>query len=375
MTNKKIIIKYLLRGLVLAGMILKSYPAMASAGKEGASFLDIPVGAGPAALGSAYTALATNAYAPVWNPAGLARLSGHELAGQHLSYLDAIHYEYVSYVHPFAKQRDSKTHRGIGFSVQYLGSGDITGRDETGALTDEFSNYYASYNLSYGQTVTEKLALGLTGKMISAKLDDVSASAYAADLAGHYQWTDKVQLGASLVNMGSKLKFISEGDDLPFALKLGGAWRPNSRYLASTEVVYRRHGPASFHLGGQWRPLEAVSLRMGYKTDTLKELSALAGLTAGLGVHLWGQELAYAWSPYGELGDAQYISLLVRFGAIEEQKRNLIHYQNIKKHRTVRSGQNKEDDTEPEYQQLMQLLSDDDSHLARRKSAGEEIPR
>jgi hypothetical protein len=115
-------------------------------------------------------------------------------------------------------------------------------------------------------------------------------------------------------------------------------------------------------VGGQWRPIEMVSLRMGYKTDTLKGLSPLAGLTAGLGLHFWGQEFAYAWAPYGDLGDAQYFSMLIRFGAEEEQKRNLIQYQNIKKHRTVKGTQ--KDDIEPEYQQLMQLLSGDDTHTA-----------
>src|ERR1035438_9142784 len=100
-------------------------PVHSAAGTESASFLDIPVGAGPAALGSAYTALATNAYAPVWNPAGLGMLTGNEVAAQHLSYLDSMNYEFLSFVHPFDKGRESDTHRGIGFSVQYLGSGDI----------------------------------------------------------------------------------------------------------------------------------------------------------------------------------------------------------------------------------------------------------
>src|SRR3974377_1654491 len=81
-----------------------SRPASASSGTEGASFLDIPVGAGPAALGSAYTALATNAYAPVWNPAGLAFLKGSELAAQHLSYIQAIRYEHVSCVIPLGRE-------------------------------------------------------------------------------------------------------------------------------------------------------------------------------------------------------------------------------------------------------------------------------
>ena len=283
-----------------------------------------------------------------------------------------MHYEFLSFVHPLGNGRGSEVHRGLGFSVQYLGSGDIdrtevdssgnpvNGGDPTGA----FSNYFASYNLSYGQTLTDRWALGATCKRIQAKIDDVTASAWAADVAGLYKVNDKVQWGASAVNMGSPLKFISAGDDLPLAFKMGGTYQPSSHYLMSAEGVYEKSGPGSFHMGAQWRPIEAVSLRVGYKTDTLSGLSPIAGLTAGLGLHFWGQEFAYAWAPYGDLGSAQYFSLMVRFGAEEEQKRNLIQYQTIKKHRTVKQGTRRNDDLEPEYQQLMQLLSDDEEHLA-----------
>src|SRR5215467_2567597 len=96
--------KKLLSGIATIAMLSQiSAPVFAGAGTEGASFLDIPVGAQPAALGSAYTALATNAYAPVWNPAGLGMLPDNEVAGQHLSYLESMHYEFLSFVHPFDK--------------------------------------------------------------------------------------------------------------------------------------------------------------------------------------------------------------------------------------------------------------------------------
>src|SRR5471030_2720987 len=94
------------------GLLVNPVKSYGSTGTEAASFLDIPVGAGPAALGSAYTALATNAYAPVWNPAGLGLLNGNEVAAQHLSYLESMHYEYLSFVHPFDKSKDNDTHRG-----------------------------------------------------------------------------------------------------------------------------------------------------------------------------------------------------------------------------------------------------------------------
>jgi hypothetical protein len=109
------------------------------------------------------------------------------------------------------------------------------------------------------------------------------------------------------------------------AVHAGAAYRLNPAWLISTEGVYPRTGMASFHIGGQWQPNGTIALRAGYQTATLNGLNALAGLTAGFGLQVWGQELAYAWEPYGELGSAQYISLLIRFGAPPEGRRNLIH--------------------------------------------------
>lgn len=357
-----------LRALAIVTLpLLAATKIWASAGTEGASFLDIPVGAGPAAMGSAYTALATNAYAPTWNAGAMGFVNGNEMAFQHLSYLEGIHYEYLSFVHPLSKGRDSGRTHSIGFSAQYLGSGDIAGTDANGNAIGDFSSRYGSYNLAWGMTLSQKLGIGVTGKLINAKIDDVSANAYATDLGALYKATEKVQVGATILNVGSKLKFINEGDSLPTALRIGGAYKHSSRLLASMEGVYRKNGLASFHAGGQWRPIETISLRVGYKTDTLEGLSAIAGLTTGIGLHLWGQEFAYAWAPYGDLGNAQYFSMLIKFGAREEERRNLIQYNKIKKHRTVQSGP-KKDEIEPEYQQLMQLLSEQDIMTAQKAS-------
>lgn len=370
-------------GLAILALFLIPSWSQASSGTEGASFLDIPVGAGPAALGAAYTALATDAYAPTWNPAGLGRLSGTEAAAQHLTYLESMNYEYLSFVHPLnAPGADTK--RGIGFSMQYLGSGDITRTDlipgtdtpvNGGNPIGTFSSHYASYNLSYGQTLNEKLSIGLTGKLINASIDDVSANAYAADLGALYRANNQVQVGATLVNIGTPLKFISEGDSLPMAFKVGGAYKPNSHYLVSAEGVYEKNGLASFHTGAEWRPIEVVSLRVGYRTDTLQGLSPLAGFSTGLGLHVWGQEFAYAWTPYGDLGDTQYFSLLIHFGAQDEARRNLIQYQAIRVRRTGNGRTTEDAATEPEYQQLMQLLSDDDTHTAQAPNSGTGVDR
>jgi len=350
-------------------------PSYASSGTEGAAFLDIPVGAGPAAMGSAYTSLSNDAYAATYNPAGLGTLESTQFSGQHLSYLDTLHYEYLSFAVPLPRRRSCTSDSdcpgsGLGGSIQYLGSGDINGMDDQGNATGSFSNYYASYNMSYGRTLGDKLTLGVTGKLITAKLDDVSAHAYAIDLGSMYKLQHNVNLAATLTNLGSKLNFLNSGDSLPLAFHLAAAYQPSSHWLVTSEVVYPKTGLASFHLGGEYRPLEMLSLRAGYRTDTLKELSAIAGISAGLGLNVWGQELSYAYLPYGDLGNTHYISLLMKFGEAEKAKRSLIQYQHIKKHRTVKDTG---EDVAPDYQQLMELFNDSDQHLARQRGGSDEL--
>jgi hypothetical protein len=323
-------------------------------------------------MGAAYTALANDAYAATWNPSGLGFLYSTQFSGQHLSYLDSLHYEYLSFAVPLPRPSSCSSvvdcpGSALGGSVQYLGTGDIEGRDASGNLTGDFSSYYVSYNLAYGRTVNDKLSLGLTGKMIRAKLDDVTASAYAADLGGMYRLRNNLTLAATLTNVGSQLKFLNEGDSLPLAFHIGAAYRPTSHWLITSEGVYRKTGLASFHLGGEWRPLAMLGIRAGYRTDTLKELSALAGFSAGIGVLVWGQELSYAWLPYGDLGNTHYISLLMKFGEVDRAKRNLIQYQHIKKHRRVKGGE-KDTEATPEYDQLMQLLNDSEQRVVQQRN-------
>lgn len=326
------------------GFLLVVAPRVwAAAGTEGASFLDIPVGAGPAALGAAYASVAKDAYAPIYNPAGLARLSNPQVAAQHLSYLDSINDEFGSVAIPLGPLQ------GVGFAVQYLGSGDIRETNPSGAAVGTFDAYYAAYSLAYGRRLSETWAVGLTGKAIEAKISDTSASAYAVDVGTLYEASDQLTVSATANNLGSKLKFSAQGDTLPQALHVGAAYRFTRRVQGTAEEVYSKSVSLSERLGAEWDPLPALALRMGYRTDTLQKLSPIAGLSVGLGLHFFGQEVAYAWLPYGDLGNTQYVSALIHFGASPSDRRNLAAYQ-VKTARTS---------TDPEEGSLNNLLKED----------------
>jgi hypothetical protein len=177
--------------VMLGLVILFPGSSRAASGTEGASFLNIPIGARPAALGSAYSALASDAYAPVWNPGALGFVQSTQLAGQHLSYLESANDESLQFVHPFSS--DSETPRqALGVSVQYLGSGDIPSTDNSGKSIGDFSSHYGSYGIAYGHKIGDTLSLGLAGKWINAKISDVSANAYAFDVGSLYRPTDNL---------------------------------------------------------------------------------------------------------------------------------------------------------------------------------------
>jgi len=343
-------VKVLRYALLVLAVCMFSRQSHASSGTEGASFLDIPIGAGPAALGSAYSAMASDAYAPVWNPGGLGLIDRNQFAAQHLSYLDSIHYEFASFVHPLGYGRS------LGASIQYLGSGDIAGMDIINGnptATGDFSSHYAAYSLAYGQKVGDKLSLGATGKVISAQISDVSANAYAFDLGSMYQLTKDLRLAGVLTNMGTKLTFIDQGDSLPLAFHLGAVYETKYHLTVAAEGVYRQTGLASFHTGLQWAPMDPISLRVGYKTDTLQGLSPLAGFTTGIGLNVWGFELSYAWLPLGDLGNTNYFSFLYKFGEAAGPKRNLVHYQAVKRTESI-----KDTEQSDSTQHLMELLDE-----------------
>lgn len=289
-------------------LLVRPGDARAASGSEGAAFLDIPVGARPAALGGAYSALAMDGYAAVFNPAALGALDAKRLTLTHLDHLEAD-YEFAGYAHPLA----SGDH-GLGAAVQFYRPGRITGLDAGGLPTGDVSGHYGAYSLAYGAGVGEWVSFGATGKVVRAAIDGVTATAYAADLGVLYRPSKALSLALVMANLGSKLKFMDQGDDLPRTLRAGAHWRPVDRWSLLLEGLYAHTGLGAARAGAEWRPLELVALRLGYKTDTMKELSPLAGLSTGVGILVRGHEFAYAWVPHEDLGFTQHFSLSFRFG-------------------------------------------------------------
>lgn len=279
-----------MRKVIAMSMLSLMTASAALADQDGtstAAFLRISQGARAAGMGGAFTAVADDAYAASWNPAGLAQISRQQLAVNHLQFIEKINSEFVSYVLPINKIGGT-----LNFSGTYVNFGSIERRDITGAIEsgDNDVNAYAA-TLSYGQAVGERMAIGLTGRILNQNLAGTKSSGASGDAGVMIDLVpNRLVLGASIQNLGPKLSVGREEEDLPTTLRGGLAYNLIPRiFTLAADIEKERSTDAILHGGAEYIYQTRFALRAGYQ-DTK---DAKGGLSAGAG---------FIWRPRQEGG-------------------------------------------------------------------------
>lgn len=260
----------------------------AQGGTSTAPFLRIGQGARAEGMGGAFTAVADDAHATHFNPAGLAQITKRNLGLDHLEFIEDIKSEYVAYVQPFNSANGS-----LGAEIAVVDMGEIDRLDSSGNVESGDTDVTARVaSLGWGQAFGDHMALGIAGKYISQDLAGDSDSAFAAD-AGvlFFAVPNKLALGASVQNLGAKMKIGTTEENLPLTYRAGLAVYPIPQKLVfSADVEKERDTDGILHLGGEYIYLGRFALRGGWR-DTLE---AKGGFSAGAG---------YIWRPGTETGD------------------------------------------------------------------------
>jgi len=312
--------------LALASVLALSTPAHAvnsRAGTSGAQFLKLGAGARAGGMADTFAALADDAAAAYYNPAGLTHLQGTQLAGAHNSYFEGMSYEVMDFAVPFGREAGYSRHV-VAAGIYYLSVGDIERRtSDSTDPTGTFSAADGAYGLTYAHAFDRRLSVGLTGKYIAQTIDSYNARTFAADAAALYQVNPDgarpVSVAAVVKNMGDKANgYVSgTGDPLPLGVTLAAACRVFPKRLSvDLEVSKYRDTDAFAGLGAEYiHPFnEAVSgaLRFGYSSQR-KDNDGLNGLAMGAGLNFYKVSFDFAWQPFGTLGDTFRYSLLLRF--------------------------------------------------------------
>ena len=291
----------------------------ASAGTSSAQFLKIASGARGAALGEAYSALANDAFALDWNPAGLIYVKNNSMAFMHSPYLADTYADYFAYAETAGDVG------AWGVSYKYMNFGNIARTDSRGLESSDFTPYDTAINVGFACYITgfnkdpeERFVLGATGKFVRSKIT-ASDNTVSADigLIMPYMFDNRFRMSLAAQNIMGTLRYDKEEAPLPLILRLGSATRLTDYFTITADITAARDNLPYLAMGGELKlPVRAdmdIFLRTGFNTRAISAMGGTHNITFGAGIRYTDYCLDYAFSPFGDLGSVHRISATLTF--------------------------------------------------------------
>ena len=268
-------------------------------GSGNTAFPLLKVGQGPraAAMGESFTGLSDDASAIYWNPAGLGQLTGYQFALSHHEWLADIKDEVIHIALPAGPGV-------LGMSAVYTGEPDVLYWDQDLMRYESFRSWSGTLSAGYGLRPFERLGLGVAVTGLYQDLIFQQGYGCAFDIGAVTTPVRDLAVGIAARHLGL-IWFDDDTRLLPVEAAAGVSYL-TGMFRVTMDVVL----PAlfddvpDFKAGIEVAPLEALALRIGYRTGPidLSTLGYLSGLSAGVGINVGSLGFDYAVVPYGELG-------------------------------------------------------------------------
>ncbi len=266
------------------------------------AFAQTVSGARPVALGEAYIALADDANAVWWNPAGMSRLRELSFTSTYadLYNVDGLSMSSLGFVKP--------TDVGaFGAGITYLRASDIAVTDPGGNIIERSTQSEEVFTLSYGNSLLSGLQLGAGIRYLHSG-DIIDYSGLSLDFGLLANPVRRFYFGAMLQQIASYLSAGNNGSqNLPRNIKLAMTFN-TGRLLAGLGLSnlssshYRR-----ISAGCEVLPFDYVALRAGLQTGTRSERNVSWG--AGMGIRLERIQLDYSYVNQPSLASSHLISV------------------------------------------------------------------
>ncbi|HEY8196525.1 MAG TPA: PorV/PorQ family protein [Gemmatimonadales bacterium] len=366
------------RNLALVAALLGGVPAVSVAqtddqinqdntpyGTTAAEFLLFGAGARGTALGTAFSAIASDVSALYYNPAGIALMPRAGAMFGTYDYVAETRYSWGGLAFPFAGGS-----RSVGIQVGTFGFKDqpVYTAEQPEGTGSVYSVSQTVAGLSFAQNFSDRFSAGFTAKGVFDNLGEASGAAFAVDfgtsfhsqLSGHpIRFSFVVaNLGTNLSYSGSALEtdaprdsipgevpvaenpqpseFRTKAFPLPTIFRVGLAYDlvagDNNRLTLLSDFNQPNNNAAGFSAGGEWMSQRlggsafGVALRGSYSyaaannldpvdpaTTALSDEENLQGLALGGGLNYgsgnFNVGFDYAWKYLGVLGSTNFFSV------------------------------------------------------------------
>ncbi|RMF60827.1 MAG: hypothetical protein D6748_03175 [Calditrichaeota bacterium] len=299
-------------------------------GTATAQFLKIGVGARAIGMGEAFIAVANDAEALYWNPAGLTLFDKNSVFFSHIQWLVDTQLEYAGIVYHL------NSANSLGMAVTYLHTEDMVETTElqpfgTGRMFG-FSDFLMS--LTYSRQMTNQFSFGVSVKMMQETIAELTMRGVLFDLGTYYQtgWKS-TRFAVTVTNFGQDMaptgtitqqnlanetveikSFQKFPPPIMFRISVAGEVWDNEvhRITTAMQLNHPNDNAESLNFGMEYWWQNRLALRVGYKTAQVEE-----NFSAGFGLHfpiaLADFRLDYAFTNFGRLGVVNRFAIQLLF--------------------------------------------------------------
>ena len=286
--------------VALCALALQCFAAAPVLAASGVSLLKVENGARSSGMGEAFTAVAGDPLSQYYNPAATSGSSDFSAYFGHTVYWDRINFEsaLLSFV---------KGDVQFNFSARLAEVSDLQARGS--APTDDPLYTFAARDIAIkagaAYPVSERLDLGFNVGWIIEKIDYLRSSALNFDFGALYTQSDRLTFGASVSNLGGKLKLNNVETELPTTWRAGAAYTLlSTALLVSGDLVYLDES-AHAHIGAEYTGIDRVEMRAGFQSGYDSK-----NITFGVGFRQKDVRVDYAFVPYKySLGDSHQFAV------------------------------------------------------------------
>ncbi|MFO7915556.1 MAG: PorV/PorQ family protein [Candidatus Krumholzibacteriales bacterium] len=309
---------YIRKGIIIMtlavfipGSVLAGTSPFEKVGTYAAQFLKIGVSARATGMGSAFTAIADDASALYWNPAGMVELDRTEVTLNSVTWPADVDLYFAGSVFrtPYLPGTIGVSARALTIDPQIVRT---VHRPE--GTNEWFDAGYQSYGISYAMYFTDKFSSGITMHFLHMGLAEKSVESFALDFGLLYRIGLRgIQLGMLVQSLGSKVKFDERESKMPTVFKVGAkvdAYRKGDHILiAAGEFSHPSDNAERGNLGMEYSFDQFFFVRGGYNLNYDSQ-----GIAWGVGFRIDTSQTSdirfdYSWQDLNHLGDCHRVTL------------------------------------------------------------------